>query len=341
MDFSSLSKNKKKFIPTDIYKTYWKFASERQEIFMKRIEGGSYPWTNDPILSKYKFTNVYRASDRVSQYLIKNVIYKGDQNYEEIFFRTLLFKFFNKIETWESLKIKLGITPSWKKFNFKTYNNILTNLSNEKAIYSPAYMMPSPSFEQARKHQNHLLLLKQMMEDRLPSKIVNSRSLEQVYHLLRDQNSFGDFLAFQYTIDLNYSAIINFDENDFVVAGVGAIRGMHKCFSNITNKDYTAIIYQMKERACDEFKNLGLPFQTLFGRELRPIDCQNIFCEVDKYSRVAHPEISSNRKKIKQKFSQKSEDLPQWYPPKWKLQISNIKSPLLKSYKEERPSLSI
>jgi hypothetical protein len=29
------------------------------------------PWTSDPIIQVHKFTNAYRAADRVSQYLIK------------------------------------------------------------------------------------------------------------------------------------------------------------------------------------------------------------------------------------------------------------------------------
>ena len=31
----------------------------------------------------------------------------------------------------------------------------------------------------------------------------------------------------------NYSSVINFDENSFVKAGIGAIRGIKKCFSDI------------------------------------------------------------------------------------------------------------
>ena len=49
-----------------------------------------------PILARFKFTNAYRASDRVSQYLIRNVIYEGSQSSEEVFFRTLLFKIFKQ-----------------------------------------------------------------------------------------------------------------------------------------------------------------------------------------------------------------------------------------------------
>ena len=72
--------------------------------------------------------------------------------------------------------------------------------------------MPTPPFKKPKKLQNHLLLLKKMMQDKLPSKIVNSQSLKDVYELMREQHSLGSFLAFQYTIDINYSDIINFDE---------------------------------------------------------------------------------------------------------------------------------
>ena len=62
------------------------------------------------MLATYKFTNAYRASDRVSQYLIRNVIYRDDlpMSPHEVFFRILLFKLFNKIETWELLERAIG-----------------------------------------------------------------------------------------------------------------------------------------------------------------------------------------------------------------------------------------
>ena len=51
---------------TPVFDTYWRFASERQEMFMHRVLGSTPPWTEDPILSAHRFTNTYRASDRVS-----------------------------------------------------------------------------------------------------------------------------------------------------------------------------------------------------------------------------------------------------------------------------------
>src|SRR5436309_1791251 len=64
--------------PTSIYDTYWRFAAERQQIFFRRLERRPAPWTHDPVLLIHKFTNAYRASDRVSQFLIRRVIYRPD-----------------------------------------------------------------------------------------------------------------------------------------------------------------------------------------------------------------------------------------------------------------------
>lgn len=66
-------------VPTTVYETYWRFAAERQRIFFQRARGEQPPWSEDPILERFKFTNAYRASDRVSQFLIGNVIYAGPQ----------------------------------------------------------------------------------------------------------------------------------------------------------------------------------------------------------------------------------------------------------------------
>ena len=309
---------------TPVFDTYWKFAKKRQDIFMCRIKNLTPPWTKDSVLSIYRFTNVYRASDRVSQYLIRNVIYKGRQSIEEVFFRTLLFKIFNRISTWELIVKEIGI-PNWKSFNIDTYVKIFDKISNKgNTIYSSAYIMPSPIFGKKKKHQNHLYLIESIMKRKIPKKVAQSKTLNGVFNILRNCPSFGDFLAFQFTIDLNYSTIINFPENQFVVAGPGAKDGIKKCFVNNANMSESDIIHAVTDMAENEFSRLGLSFQSLWGRPLQPIDCQNLFCEVDKYSRIIHPEYKgySDRKKIKQKFFLNKASLPQWYPPKWNLNIS-------------------
>src|SRR5262245_3676283 len=94
--------------PTPVFQTLWRFAAERQEIMFRRLRGDTEPWTRDPVLATYRFTNTYRVLDRVSQYLVRCVIYRGSPNPDEVFFRILLFKFFNRIDTWELLLRKFA-----------------------------------------------------------------------------------------------------------------------------------------------------------------------------------------------------------------------------------------
>jgi hypothetical protein len=50
---------------------------------------------------------------------------------------------------------------------------------------------------------------------------------------------------------------------------------------------------------------------------MHAIDCQGWFCETDKYSRVAFPELKSNRVKIKSKYTTSKDKIAFFYPPKW------------------------
>lgn len=306
---------------TSVFDTYWKFAAMRQAIFFQRVAEIEEHLTDNEILNTYKFTNAYRASDRVSQYLIRHVIYEGDQRPEELFFRILLFKTFNKIETWKLLTARLG-KITFEEYDFSKYDMVLTEcLQNRISIYSAAYIMPSGSkcFGQSLKHRSHLKLIEMMMADRLPRRICDAKSMQQVFDLLRSYPMIGDFLAYQYAIDLNYSDLTNFSEMSFVVPGPGAKDGIRKCFSDFGGLSEVDLIKCMADRQEDEFKRLNIDFQSLWGRPLQLIDCQNLFCEVDKYARIAHPDIMgiSGRTRIKQKFKLKNEPIEFFYPPKW------------------------
>lgn len=309
--------------PTPVYDTYWKFAVKRQEIFFNRMEDKVFPWTDDEILKTYKFTNAYRASDRVSQYLIKNVIYsEGNYTPEDKCFRILLFKLFNKIETWEYLENNLG-DISMKTYNYDEYNKLLMQKADSKErIYSAAYIMPSGKscFGFEKKHQNNLKLLEYMMKTELSKKIARAKTLKELYEVLLTYPTIGSFLAFQFAIDINYSELCDFSEMSFVVAGPGAKNGIKKCFGDLKGFEYEDIIKYVSEHQEEEFDKRNLNFKSLFGRKLQMIDCQNLFCETDKYARVAHPDITglNDRKRIKQQYINRGlEKINYFYPPKW------------------------
>lgn len=310
--------------PTPVYDAYWYLAAERQAIFFRRFLGLAGPWTADPILMRYKFTNAYRASDRVSQYLITNVIYNGDQAADELFFRILLFKLFNRIETWELLTASLG-PLHYRSYCFNEYDRVLTTaMSRGERIYSGAYIMPvyagpKGASRGLRKHRMHLNLLERMMADGIPDRIASMSSMRGAFELLKTYPMLGDFLAYQYVTDLNYSALTSFSEREFVVPGPGARSGIRKCFRTLGGLTERDVIRLVTEEQNEEFSQRHLSFRPLWGRELQYIDCQNLFCEVDKYARVRHPDVAgvSHRTRIKQQFRPTSAPLQYWYPPKW------------------------
>ncbi len=313
--------------PTEVFDTYWRFAAERQAVFFRRFQGDVAPWTEDPVLSEFKFTNAYRASDRVSQYLIRNVIYAGDQAPEEVFFRTILFKIFNRISTWELLIEQFG-KITYEDFSFKRYDRVLSKaIERGDRLYSAAYIMPSGRsvFGYARKHRTHLKIIERMMEDEVARRVVDTSSMQEVFELLLSYPTIGPFLAYQYATDLNYSEMTSFDEMHFVVAGPGALDGIRKCFSDLGGLNEVEIIKVVADQQEDQFARLGLSFQSLWSRRLQLIDCQNLFCEVGKYARVAHPEVAglSGRTRIKQKYRPTPTPIEYFYPPKWGIDIGS------------------
>lgn len=315
--------------PTIVYDDYWRFAAERQAMYLRRLEGNQGPCSTDPILRTYRFTNAFRAADRVSQFLIEDVQHGEGrpQSPQELFFRTILFKIFNKIETWERIEAELG-PISWQSTDFSALDDFLSVvIGRGDRIYSAAYIMPSPNLGATRKHSNHLRLLRAMMDDGLPHRVERARSLGSVYDLLKPYPGLGAFLAFQYAIDLNYAPFLDFEESEFVVAGPGALDGIAKCFEDTGGRTAADIIQTMVDRQETEFQRLGLNFTGLFGRSLQPIDCQNLFCEISKYARVAHPEVRglTDRTRIKQTYKSKAQPLRQpFFPPRWRLTVPKI-----------------
>jgi hypothetical protein len=315
--------------PTAVYDSYWYFAAERQAIYERRLMDPYGPWTDDTILAAYRFTNSYRAADRVSQYLIGEVQYHADRSQApaELFFRTLLFKIFNRIDTWELIEREVG-PVAWQSIDLRAVSEVLDRaLARGQRVYSAAYIMPSPQLGHSRKHANHLALLARMMGDGLPAKIERARTLADVYALLVAYPGLGPFLAFQYAIDLNYSNLLDFDEDSFVVAGPGALDGIAKCFADTRGITAEAVIAHMADVQEREFAARGIDFNGLFGRRLKLIDCQNIFCEISKYARVAHPDARgiSNRTRIKQSYRPARRVTPEpVFPPRWGLNVTAV-----------------
>src|SRR6185295_602496 len=134
---------------------------------------------------------------------------------------------------------------------------------------------------------------------------------------------------YQFVTDINYSELVDYSEMEFVVPGPGARDGLRKCFASFGGLSEADVIRLVADRQQLEFKRLGLSFKSLWGRPLHLIDCQNLFCEVDKYARVAHPEIRgrTGRTRIKQQFRPVGPLAQPVLPTKWNVSVPAIYEP--------------
>jgi hypothetical protein len=334
--------------PTPVFDTYWRFAGERHAIYLKRVAGDPQPWTNDPILQQHKFTNAFRACDRVSQYLIRDVIYKPEalSDPEEVVFRILLFKFFNRISTWETLNGAFGI-PAWQDFDEPAYVSVLDDaIAKGKKVFSAAYMHNDlQNYAHVTvgrpkgfiKHPRYLRLLKEMMEDDVTGKLQAAKTYRDAFNVLGKYALHEDFIGMQHLTDINYSEVIDFDEDDFILPGPGALQGIEKCFAygrEPTVLEAVEVIEACVAEQDDFFQYFGFQPVRLQGkRRLHLIDCQNLFCECDKYARVKYPGVLTTAEakkaaeaaranktftpRIKQTLKPTGPLPAPFFPPKW------------------------
>lgn len=331
------------FAPNDNFKYYLYFVSERMNIFWKRKEGASAPYTSNEILSKNKFTNVYRSLDRVSQYLISNVIYNGKEySREGMFKRILIFKHFNMIETWDMIIERFGDID--ENTDFKELGKFLEEKINSgMTIYSNAYMVTSAFMKpncstyteynlegETIKHICYFKIFEEYLYNRgNAKKILESKTMKELFERLCDVPGFGKFIAMQYCIDLNYSEIFDFSENDFIVQGPGAERGINRCFDFVGKPDYPVVIEWVKDNLFDlleeykgKYPELNFCFKQLPNRKPTLIDIQNCFCETDKFMRgMGIKQEGVNGKRVKNVFVKNNKEIEYKFPKKWGVEL--------------------
>lgn len=240
-------------------------------IFWKRKDNQNPPWTQDPILQQHKFTNVYRFLDRESQYLIFQIINPFRGKEEDLMLTIILYK-------------------------------ILSDLQRMQPIFNNAYMMTGASskYDLDSKHETRLTILKKEFIPLVP-KLLTSKSLRELYENLRQVTFFWPFIAMQFAIDLNYSPIRQFDENEFILAWIGARRGIKKCFDSFDS--YEQVIHWVLHNFDNLMQKFWLTAHLLPTRKPTLIDLQNCFCETDKYLRVKSPSVGEKAMRIKQKYT--------------------------------------
>ena len=279
-------------------KHFYDWMSERYNIHLKKdIEKLPAPWTSNPVLLKYKFTNVRREHDRESIWLIKNICLNKELSYENKILNAILFRLINKSESLEIIGLQEFDNLNLDEVRKKIEDQIK---KNPKYIwFSNAFFTSGPKstanrlFNKSQGNMiNMILLVKDYYQGAIIERIQQSKNQDQVYKTMLRLPGLGQFLAYQIFVDLTYIPEFPFSENEFVIAGPGCIKGLKYLFNNFSGLTYEESLFWLRDNKYAILKEFGYEPQELFidlpeyDRYLNVMSLENCMCELSKYIRT-------------------------------------------------------
>lgn len=258
---------------------YW--VSERHAIYTRRLVGKPWPWTCDPILQNFRFTNISRVYDKLTVLLRRDLdVISGDR---KKVFAAILFRLFNRASTWELLR-----GHALRRWSLRhAARTLKAAYDRGDAITSGVWMVGSKRGEAA-----YLTQLKAAdFAHGRAALIAGHRSLERVYTELLTIPNVGPFVANEILMDLTYNTKLLRaapDRETWVTLGPGSVRGIRRITTPKTA--YTGFT-QLKATLADEqhFSNIVSSLQSRPPRgapALSVHDVEHVLCEFDKYCRV-------------------------------------------------------
>ena len=224
---------------------FYEFIYDRQMIWHKRfVEKKEHPWSTDPILSTYKFCNVYRELDKGSIYLIDTIINNKKLSLADKFLNCVAYRRFNLPGFFDWI----GGPMSYKKFAYDKYIKALDKRKEEgHNLFNDAYIVSQTPYDRKlgrrEKHCQQLTVLRDLAKDCeefMYRGDIENATLEEIHSTFKELIfGMGDFLAYQTCIDLTYFPEFKEqfeDVGSFVAMGPGSRPGVKLLFPGIKSK---------------------------------------------------------------------------------------------------------
>ena len=266
----------------DLY-FYW--IHERETIRLnKEVERNPQPWTDDPILQKFKFCQVFREEDRTTRWF-KRHIRNPWRDDPEVLMATVIFRWFNFIETGRTL-IRHNLHIEWNR------KKAIEEITKQDQWVTGAYIVKTPN--RMDKVTGVAECISHMWGDRekLVERILATKSLEKSWEILRDYPYMGPFMAYEVITDLRHTYLLR-DAEDILTwanAGPGAMRGLNRLAGR--DLDFCRRTHPWN----DEMRNLWEISRERLNPNLIDLnrfemrEIEGGLCEFDKYSRILNEE---------------------------------------------------
>lgn len=277
---------------------FFRYARERYAILLSRRQGNARPWSNDPILQKYRFCNVFREDDTTTQW-VRNTITPAGYG-KRLVGAMVIARWFNRVETLERLLPPEGCNTPYFLHNLlyewedagSWPDRMRERLKGVKPLVTGAYMVKTPPG--LSKLDGLLGCMETVLWD---AAAIQNRfqepgmTLEGTTAILCEYPYLGPFMAYEVVTDLRHTILSEaLDIMTWANPGPGAARGMSRvvrdepAYYNRHNKhDYAAIMDGMRALLVLSSSNRYWP-QSWPAWEMREVE--HTLCEFDKYERA-------------------------------------------------------
>lgn len=266
----------------DLY-FYW--IHERETIRMnKEVEQKPPPWTDDPILQKFKFCQVFREDDRTTRWFRTHIRdpYRDDP---EVLMATVIFRWFNYIETGKTL-VRNKLHLEWDR------KKAIEEITKQNKWVTGAYIVKTPN--RMDKVTGVAECISHMWGDRekLVDQILATKSLEKSWNILRDYPYMGPFMAYEVITDLRHTYLLR-DAEDILTwanAGPGAMRGLNRLAGRELDFSRRSHPWNEEMRNLWEISRERLNPNLIDLNQFEMREIEGGLCEFDKYSRILNEE---------------------------------------------------
>lgn len=272
----------------EIFKYY---VAERYKIhLLKDVDHQPFPWTEDRILSMYRFTNIRREQDKNSKYLLSLMEEHGNKIDHNLIGNIVLFRLFNKIETME-------LFGGWVDFENYDHNLIKEQLSKAPEWYryfTNAYLSSGMKKEMNKYYPKETLraaniphVIHKFLADFVTGIVIANSPLD-VLDTLKQVNGISNFLAYQIFVDLTYLEDFPWSENEFVMSGPGCSLGLSYLFADNGGLEDEELLFWLRDNCpitrewCQEHMT-DLPME---DRYMNVMSLENCMCELGKYMKT-------------------------------------------------------
>jgi len=259
-------------------KIFFDIMKERQKIWVRRsLLKKEAPWTKNPILRDYKYTNVYRELDRASQFMIKHILTQK-MPLEQKLFQLMVFRFYNQPDSFRQNGGLIQL-PDYDNWNWKKL--WMQTVAERKRTGNPwhvAYMMNMAFAPKLMKEWDqpglykdwaYVFIVFNAIHKIIPDlvKVLREASRPQdIIEVLERIPATSTFQSHEFYVDFTYfaryapeGAVMRFDANDFTNVGPGASLGIRLIFPSLKPSEQEAALYLLHEMA-EEYLGDDFPY---------------------------------------------------------------------------------